>query len=135
MGDTPPVNVALNGKEYPETRFTVDAGHVRRFAEAVGWSGEGVPVTFVTAAEFSTFPAIVGDPELALDFSRVVHADQAYEFERPLRIGESLAVRSRIASARAKGEQAFLTIETTLVDERGETVVTARATMLERAEP
>jgi acyl-CoA thioesterase FadM len=129
------VNVSLQGKSYPESRFTVDAPHVESFRRAVGLSGSAVPLTFVTTAEFAALPGIVGDPELALDFSRVVHADQEYVFERPLRLGETLTVRSRIAQIRAKGGQSFLTIETTLTDDRGALVVTARATMLERAAP
>jgi acyl dehydratase len=126
------VNISLEGKSYPEVRFVVDEGHVERFRHAIGGSGVTVPVTFVTVAEFSSFPAIMGDPELALDFSRVVHADQEYEFTRPLRVGETLTARSRIAKARSKGGQSFLTIETRLLDASGAAVVTARATMVER---
>jgi hypothetical protein len=126
------VNVSLEGKSYPATRFTVDEDLVDAFRRVVGQREHAVPVTFVTAAEFASFPAIVGDPELGLDFSRVVHADQEYVFERPLRIGESVCVEPRIAQIRAKGAQSFLTIETTLRDEDGSVVVTARATMLER---
>jgi hypothetical protein len=126
------MNVSLEGRSYPEKRFVVDGARVEAFRRAVGGTGAEVPVTFVTAAEFAAFPAIVGDPELALDFSRVVHADQEFVFERPLRVGETLTVRSRIAQARAKGGQAFLTIETQLFDETDAVVVTARATMLER---
>jgi N-terminal half of MaoC dehydratase len=129
------MNVSLEGKAYPATRFTIDATRLDAFRRAIGQRGGGVPVTFVTAAEFSSFPAIVGDPELALDFSRVVHADQEYEFERPLRVGETLTVWPRIAQIRAKGGQSFLTIETVLSDDDGSVVVTARATMLERGTP
>jgi hypothetical protein len=127
------MNVSLEGKEYPESRFTVDASRVDAFRRAIG-ADAVVPLTFATAAEFASFPAIVGDPDLGLDFSRVVHADQTYEFARPFRLGETVAVRPRIAQIRSKGGQSFLTIETTIVDDAGETVATARATMLERAE-
>jgi acyl-coenzyme A thioesterase PaaI-like protein len=126
------MNLALEGKSYPESRFVVDDAHVEAFRRAIGGSGEAVPLTFVTAAEFASFPAIVGDPDLAVDFSRVLHADQEYLFARPLRTGETVTVRSRIAQARAKGGQSFLTIETELLDDAGAVVVTARATMLER---
>jgi hypothetical protein len=126
------MNISLEGKSYPEWRFVVEEPRVQRFRHAVGASGASVPLTFVTVVEFASFPAIVDDPQLALDFSRVVHADQEYEFSRPLRPGETVTVRSRIAQARAKGRQAFLTIETQLLDDGGAVVVTARATMLER---
>ena len=126
------MNVSLEGKSYPETRFTVEPSHVEAFRRAVGDASGGVPLTFVTAAEFASFPAVVDDPDLGLDFSRVLHADQEYVFERPLRIGETLTVRMRIAQIREKGAQAFLTIETTLTDDGGSPVAIARATMLER---
>jgi acyl dehydratase len=127
------MNVLQEGKAYPETRFTVEESEVARFRAVVGGDPvAGVPLTFVTAAEFSAFPAIVGDPALALDFSRVVHAEQEYEFSRPLRLGETLTVSSRIAQARVRAGQGFLTIETLLLDEDGFRVCTARATMLER---
>ncbi len=125
------MNVSVEGKTYPETTFVVRSEHVERFRAVVG-GPYGVPPTFATAAEFAAFPAIVGDPELALDFSRVVHAEQEYEWARRLRVGETLTVRSRISQAREKGGHAFLTIRTELLDEGGEVVVTARATMLER---
>jgi hypothetical protein len=128
------MNVAAEGKTYPESTFVVDEDRVARFQAVVGGNTDpAVPLTFVTTAEFSSFPAIVGDPELGLDFSRVVHAEQEYEFARPLRLGETLTVRSRIAQVRARAGQAFLTIETDLVDGDGSAIVTARSTMLERA--
>ena len=62
----------------------------------------GVPPTFVTAAEFTVFPQVMGDPNLGLDFTRVVHGSQEYVYERPLREGETLAVRARIDAIRTK---------------------------------
>jgi hypothetical protein len=127
------MNVALEGKVYPDTTFTVDEERVDLFRAAVGEAGEIVPPTFATVAEFAVFPLIVGDAELGLDFSRVVHAEQEYEWRLPFRMGEALTVRSRIASIRQKAGNGFLTIETKLLDRGGELVVLARATMIERA--
>jgi hypothetical protein len=128
-----PMNAALEGKVYPDTMFTVDEERVDLFRAAVGEAGEFVPPTFATAAEFAVFPLIVGDAELGMDFTRVVHAEQEYEWRRPYRMGETLTVRSRIASIRQKAGNGFLTIETELLDPEGELVVLARATMIERA--
>jgi acyl dehydratase len=127
-----PLNAAVEGKVYPDTGFTVDEDRVALFRASVGEAKDIVPPTFATAAEFAVFPLIVGDPELGLNFTRVVHAEQEYEWRRPLRIGESLTVRSRIASIRQKAGNGFLTIQTELLDGRGELVVLARATMIER---
>ena len=91
-----------------------------------------MPPTFLTAAEFTVFPQVIGDPELGLDFTRVVHGTQEYVFHRPLRIGETLMVQPRIASIRHKGGNGFMVIETQMrgVDDRVAAV--ARSTMIER---
>jgi acyl dehydratase len=128
-----PLNPSLEGKVYPDTRFTVDAERVQGFTAAVGETTDGVPPTFAAAAEFAAFPTIVGDPELGLDITRVVHAEQEYEWHRALRVGEALTVRSRIASIREKAGNGFLTIETELRDADEGLVVLGRATMIERA--
>ncbi|HKZ75125.1 MAG TPA: MaoC family dehydratase N-terminal domain-containing protein [Actinomycetota bacterium] len=128
-----PLNSALEGKTYPETTFTVDAERVARFREALGGGRDDVPPTFATAAEFTVFPAIVSDPELGLDFTRVVHAEQEYEWRRPLRVGETLTVRARIASIRQKAGTGFLTIRSELVGADGDVAVLAWATLIERA--
>ena len=127
------MNAALEGKVYPDTTFTVDEERVDLFRAAVGEAGEIVPLTFATAAEFAVFPLIAGDAELGLDFTRVVHVEQEYEWRRPFRMGEVLTVRSRIASIRQKAGNGFLTIHTELLDGDGELVVLARATMIGRA--
>lgn len=126
------MNAALEGKVYPDTTFTVEPERVMLFRGAIGEELDIVPPTFATAAEFAVFPLIVGDAELGLDFTRVVHAEQEYEWRRPFRMGEALTVRSRIASIRQKAGNGFLTIETELFDRDGELVVVARATMIER---
>src|SRR2546426_561722 len=79
--------------------------------------GNWVPPTFLTVAEFTLFPTIVADPDLALDFSRVVHGNQEYEWRRHPRVGEALVARARIASIKERGTLGFLTIETEVADE------------------
>ena len=126
------MNEQVEGKEYPPLRFVVDPERVAAFARAIDAPDDGVPPTFVTAIEFTGFPAIMADPELGIDFSRVVHSEQIYEFSRPLRVGETVVATARLASIRHKGGHGFCAIETRVVDEEGAEVVTARATLLER---
>ena len=126
------VNPAAQGKTYPDVVFGVEPQRVAAFRAVFGERGDAVPPTFLTAAEFSVFPRIVGDPELGLDFTRVVHAEEEYEWRRPLAVGETLTARGRIAQIREKGGHGFLTIETELLDPAGHLVASARATMIER---
>jgi acyl dehydratase len=126
------MNAAAAGKAYPDAPFTVDPERVAAF-RAVFDEVTGVPATFATAAEFTVIPDVAADPELGLDFSRVLHASQEYAFERPLTEGETLTIRSRIESIREMGGNAFLILATELVDPDGVTVCTARSTLIERA--
>jgi hypothetical protein len=127
------MNAAAAGKVYPDIPFTVEPERVRAF-RAVFDEPSGVPATFATAAEFTVIPDVVADPELGLDFSRVLHGNQEYEFRRPLEEGESLTIRTRIDSIREMGANGFLVLVTELVDPGGEIVCIARSTLIERAE-
>ena len=119
------------GTTYPDVPFVVDPARVAAFRKVFGQT-EGVPPTFVTAAEFTVFPQVIGDPNLGLDFTRVVHGSQDYTYERPLREGETLTVRARIDSIRAKGDTGFLTVVMELLDTDGGLVCTARSQMVQR---
>ena len=125
------MNPAAEGTVYPDVAFTVDPQRVAAFRHVFGGS-EGVPPTFVTAAEFAVFPYVIADPALALDFTRVTHGSQEYVYERPLREGETLTVRARIESIRTKGTTGFLTVVMELLDDGGALVCTTRSQMVER---
>ena len=126
------MNPAAEGTVYPDVPFTVDPARVAAFRSVFDVS-DGVPPTFVTAAEFSVFPHVIGDPALDLDFTRVLHGSQEYTYERPLREGETLMVRARIDSIRQKGDTGFLTVVMELRDDEDRLVCTARSQMVEQA--
>jgi hypothetical protein len=123
---------AAEGITYPDLRFTVDPDSVAAFALVVGQDAPGVPPTFLTAAEFSVIPRIIGDPRLALDFTRVVHGTQEYVLERPLRVGETLVLSPSLESVRVRAGTGFLTIRVDVRDEAGAHVATTRSMMIER---
>jgi acyl dehydratase len=126
------MNAAAAGKVYPEFPFTVDPERVAAF-RAVFDERNGVPATFATVAEFTVIPEVVADPELGLDFSRVLHGNQEYQFRRPLEEGETLRIRSRIESIRELAGNGFLVLATELVEPEGDVVCTARSTLIERS--
>jgi hypothetical protein len=125
------MNAHAEGKHYPESTFRVDPARVEAFRRVFGLA-TGIPPTFSTVAEFAVLPDIVGDPELGLDYRKVVHGAQEYTHHRPLVEGEPLSIRSRLESIRAKGGNGFLTIVTELVGADGDVACTARSTMIER---
>ena len=128
----PAVNPEAEGTTYPAVEFVVEPGRVAAFRDVFG-QGEGVPPTFLTAAEFAVFPQVLGDPALDLDFARVLHGGQSYELERPLREGETLTVHASIESIRVRGGAGFLVIAMRLDDETGAPVARTRSTMIEQA--
>ena len=125
------MNPAAEGKTYAPVSFRVSQGRVDAFRSLFETS-DRIPPTLLTAAEFSVLPEIVGDADLDLDFRRVVHASQEYEYRRPLRLEENLTVAARIASIRHKGGNGFLTIEMEFFGADGDLAAIARSTMIER---
>ena len=125
------MNAEAQGTVYPPVAFSVDPERVASFRAVFGQT-EGVPPTFLTAAEFAVFPQVIGDPKLGLDFRRVLHGSQDYVYERPLVEGETLQVTARIESIRERAGTGFLTIVTELRDGAGVLAATARSTMIER---
>ena len=143
-----PLNESLKGKEYQPVTVVVDRDHVLRFAEAIGEDDpvfrdpeaaraaghpeQLAPPTFVTTMQIMTSGQVVVDPDLGLDYSMVVHGEQAYEWRRPVRLGDVLSAVPRIVDIYSKGPNEFLVIQAEIRDETGETVVVGRTTLLSR---
>ena len=143
-----PLNQSLKGKEYQEVSFTVERDRVAQFADAIGdpnpafrdaeaaraaGFGEQVaPPTFATVMQILTSGQVVLDQELGLNYALVVHAEQEYEWHRPVQVGDVLSAVPRIADIYAKGPNEFLVIEADIKDASGESVVLARTTLLSR---
>jgi acyl dehydratase len=142
------LNQDLKGKEYQPVTFTVERDRVTQFASAIGDEtpiyrdadaarGEGfeeqvAPPTFATVLQIMTSGQAVLDPDLGLDYSRVVHGEQEYEWRRPLVVGDVLSATPRIADIYAKRSNEFLVTEADIKDAKGETVVISRSTLISR---
>lgn len=144
-----PLNTALIGKEYPPSAvYEVGREKIREFAMAIGdpnplYTDESAakaagyddliaPPTFLTVIGFKFGPSIVLDPELGLDYTRVVHGEQEFELKRPIRPGDRLVGTPRISDISAKGKNEFLTYEAVIKTEDGEEVAIARSTIVSR---
>ena len=133
-----PLNPTLVGRRYQEVSCPVTREHVERFAEAIGerraagYADQVAPPTFVTVMQIMASAQVVLDQELGLDYSRVVHGEQEYEWRRPVVVGDVLTATPQIAGISARGPNEFLVIESQVHDASGETVVVARSTLLSR---
>ncbi|POX41791.1 hypothetical protein C3486_07550 [Streptomyces sp. Ru73] len=138
------------GRTYPPTApYEVGREKIREFAEAIGdanpvytdteaakalgHSDVIAPPTFVFAITFKAAGQVIEDPQLGLDYSRVVHGDQKFSYTRPVRAGDRLTVTSTIESIKSLAGNDILDVRGEVYDEAGEHVVTAVTKLVARA--
>jgi acyl dehydratase len=138
------------GRSYPPTAaYEVGREKIREFAEAIGdenpvytdsdaakafgHSDVIAPPTFAFTITYTAAGAVISDPELGLDYSRVVHGDQKFTYTRPVRAGDRLTVTSTIEAIKSMAGNDILDIRGEVRDESGEHVVTAWTKLVARA--
>ncbi|KOG80987.1 MULTISPECIES: MaoC family dehydratase N-terminal domain-containing protein [Streptomyces] len=138
------------GRTYPPTpAYEVGREKIREFAEAVGDTNPAyvdaeaaralghadviAPPTFVFSITYRAAGQVVQDPQLGLDYSRVVHGDQKFSYVRPVRAGDRLTVTSTIESIKSMAGNDVIDIRGDVHDETGELVVTALTKLVARA--
>ena len=124
------------GVDGPPHTATVEAGHVRRFAEAIGdpnprWSREAPPTFLVALASASTH---LDDAE---DFGKGwLNGGNRFEYLAPVMIGDEITARSHVADvydkSGASGDLLFIVSETQYTNQRGELVARLRGTLIRR---
>lgn len=143
------LNVKLVGKQYPTQIYEVGREKVREFAAAVGDDNPAyrdvgaanalghpdllAPPTFAVVVTRGAQMSVIDDPDLGLDFSRVVHGDQKFQFTRPIVAGDVLHTTASVASARTMAGNDILTIRSDVADASGALVVSVFATLVARA--
>jgi acyl dehydratase len=143
------LNVELVGKQYPPQTYEVGREKIREFAAAVGDRNPAyhdveaaraighrdlvAPPTFAVVVTRGPQIAVIDDPELGLDFTRVVHGDQKFQFARPIVAGEVLRTTASVHSARTMAGNDILTIRSDVADQAGSPVVSVFATLVARA--
>ncbi|HEV8597056.1 MAG TPA: MaoC family dehydratase N-terminal domain-containing protein, partial [Candidatus Dormibacteraeota bacterium] len=72
-------------------------------------------------------PQLFGDEEAAIDFGKLLHAEQEFEWHRHPRVGETLTSRARVASDTSRRGMRFVSLETDTTDQRDDLVCRSRA--------
>lgn len=105
---------------------------VREFAQTTGWKGSGIPATFLTCfreLEFKLFA------NWGLALSRILHAEQEYEYLSPFSSGDELELTTSVVHViekkGSKGTLTFVILESQFskndtVCARGKTTVVIR---------
>ncbi|MFN0063987.1 MAG: MaoC family dehydratase N-terminal domain-containing protein [Myxococcaceae bacterium] len=118
------------GRTSPPAANEVERGAIRRFAEALG---DYNPIYFdETYARAAGYPAVVAPPTFPASFhsaadlrellgvgvKSLLHAEQAFEYERPIFAGDRIHVSTRVADIQERTGPAGR-MEVALVDDEG----------------
>ncbi|MGH3665308.1 MAG: FAS1-like dehydratase domain-containing protein [Egibacteraceae bacterium] len=128
------------GHVYPSYRYEVSREKVREYALATGVTDPACSAETGDVVAPPTFAAcftvtrggggMFADPELGAH-PNLVHGSQSYAFHRPVRVGDVLECRPRIADIQVRGRMDLLTLEIECVNaDGGEPVVTSRGTII-----
>lgn len=86
----------------------------RLAARAAGYPDLVAPPTFAMTVVAQAQEAVLFDPELGLDFSRVVHGDQSFTHHRPICAGDELFATVHIDAIRQMAGNDIITLRTEL---------------------
>ncbi len=135
--------------------FAVTAGKVAEFARAItdsnpvfldesaaderGHDRMPAPPTFTTVSAFDRYrPPNTPEYGIAIGFDpeRLLHGEQSYEYDRPIRVGDVLSGTTTLTDVYRRegqrgGTMTFAELETTFTDQHGEHVLTERSTTIE----
>ena len=132
-----PISAEHAGRTYdPAPAYRVSRAKIAEFARAIqdetpAYFGDHpiAPPTFAAVIAAQAWGSLFGDEELGLALHRTVHADQTFDFHRPLREGDDVVARLTIERVRSRGNLDMVTILVTLTV-GGEAVCDARSTLM-----
>ncbi|HOA86236.1 MAG: MaoC family dehydratase [Microbacteriaceae bacterium] len=137
-----PVNPELVGREFPPTApYLVGREKVREFARALhssdplhldpiaaraaGYADVVAPTTFPIVLQDFTLQQLLAQPDSGIVLSRVLHAEQRFQYTRPIVAGDELTAALEVTGIRSMGGGTMVTSEARIRDAAGEHVVTA----------
>ncbi len=140
---------ALVGRSYPPSAvYEVGRAKIAEFAAAIGATDPVhtdaeaaraaghpdviAPPTFAIVVSLGAAMAVLQDPDVALDYSRVVHGEQRFAHHRPIHAGDRLVATTTIDAARTVAGNDLLTARVELATEAGEPVCTATSMLVAR---
>jgi acyl dehydratase len=143
------IDASFVGRVYPPTvPYRVSREKIREFAlsvgdsdpayldptaaQALGYADVIAPPTFAIVVTMPAGHQVTFDPELGLDYSRVVHGEQQFTHRRPLVAGDEVSVTVHVDSIRAAGGNDILGIRAEVSTTAGESVLTAITTLVAR---
>src|SRR5690242_12827030 len=139
------------GRTYPPTEpYEVGREKIREFARAIGDYNPAyhdveaaqklghpdiiAPPTFPVIVSFLASRALIADPELGIDYGRVVHGEQRFVYARPVRAGDNLTAVLTVENVRVAAGNDLLSTRAEISTVEGEPVLTAYSVTVVRGE-
>ncbi|MEA5155702.1 FAS1-like dehydratase domain-containing protein [Raineyella sp.] len=130
------------GRSYPATEpYQVSRAKVHEFARAIGddnpsYGGPNpiAPPTFAFVIASTAWEAMFADPELELRLERVIHGEQKFRYDRPLRAGDEVVGVLTLDKVRVRGPMEFVTTSVDVSTVAGEQVCTVTAQLIHNRE-
>jgi acyl dehydratase len=101
-------------------------------ARAAGHPDVIAPPTFAIVLSLGAGDVVVEDPDVGIDYSRVVHGEQRFTHHRPIRAGDRLVATASVAAVRSVAGNDMLTTRVDLATEDGEPVCTTTSMLVAR---
>ena len=101
-------------------------------ARAAGHPDVIAPPTFAIAVSLEAAMVVLDDPDVGIDYSRVVHGEQRFVHHRPITAGDSVLGTLTVDTVREAGGHAMVTTRTELTTEDGEALCTSTSTIVVR---
>lgn len=143
------VDADLIGRTYPATTYAVGREKVREFAYAVGETNPlhldleaaraaghadlVAPPMFAVVFGMPSIAQGMFDPEVGIDFARLVHSGQEFEWGPLVVAGDEITTTTALTDVTERAGNAFFVFESTSVNQRGETVCVGRWSNIVRA--
>ena len=144
-----PATESFIGRVYPPTPpYEVGREKIREFADAVndpnpayreadaaravGHPDVIAPPTFPIVLTMRAGHQVIMDPDLGIDYSRVVHGEQRFVHARPVRAGDVLQVVVTVENVRVSGSNDIVSTRSDVQTVDGEHVLSAYSTIVAR---
>ena len=145
--------MALNpdfiGRTYPSSQpYLVGREKIREFASAIcdfnpvyhdlaaaqelGYPDLVAPPTFAFTFVFASSTEVIMDPDLGLDYTKVVHGEESFVYSRPVVAGDELVVTNTIENIRAAAGNDMITVKSSVSTTSGELVVVTTMVIVAR---
>jgi len=130
------VDSSLAGRSFPPTApFDVTAEHIGSFAAATGTPyrpGDPAPATYPIVVAFAAMQELMADPTVGIALHNVVHGQQKFVYERPVRVGDRLSAELTVTSLRQVAGTDIIATSSRITDADGELVCVADATLVHK---